>query len=82
MYRRQDQRHLQQSHKHCNIWKLKEVIMYFKEFHVTGLKADRQRFKTLKFKTFNIANSINLYKGSVWGVTESGKRKLLKRVYN
>lgn len=56
--------------------------MYFKEFHVTGLKVNNQRFKTLKFKSFNIANSINLYKGSVWGVTESGKRKLLKRVYN
>ena len=56
--------------------------MYFKEFHVTGTKINGKRFNVLKFNSYTVANSINLYKGSVWGVQENGKRKLIKRVYN
>ena len=56
--------------------------MYFKEFHVTGINFCGRRFKKLTFGSFKTANMINLYSGSVWGVTESGKRKLIKRVYN
>ncbi len=56
--------------------------MYFKEFHVTGKLRDGRRFKRMKFSRFSIADTINIYEGSVWGVQENGKRKLLKRVYN
>jgi len=56
--------------------------MYFKEFHVTGKRRDGRRFKRMKFSRFSIADGINIYEGSVWGVQENGKRKLLKRVYN
>ena len=56
--------------------------MYFVEFHVTGTNLSKRRFKRMTFSSFKAANMINLWKGSVWGVTESGKRKLLKRVYN
>ena len=56
--------------------------MYFKEFHVTGKRRDGKRFKRMKFSRFSIANSINIYEGSVWGVLENGSRKLLKRIYN
>ncbi len=56
--------------------------MYFVEFHVTGELRNGKRFKKMKFSSFASANMINLYNGSVWGVTDCGKRKLLKRVYN
>ena len=56
--------------------------MYFKEFHVTGIDFSKKRFKRMKFSSFYAANMINIWEGSVWGVQENGKRKLLKRVYN
>ena len=56
--------------------------MYFKEFHVTGKRRDGKRFKRMKFSRLSIADTINIYQGSVWGVQENGKRKLIKRVYN
>ena len=56
--------------------------MYYKEFHVTGANVRGRRFKRMTFSSFHAANMVNLWEGSVWGVTESGKRKLLKRVYN
>ena len=56
--------------------------MFFKEFHVTGKLRDGKRFKRLKFSSFASANMINLWNGSVWGIQEDGKRKLLKRVCN
>ena len=57
-------------------------MMFFKEFHVTGKLRDGRRFKRLKFSSFASANMINLWNGSVWGIQEDGKRKLLKRVCN
>jgi len=59
-----------------------ELIMYFKEFHVTGVLRNGRRFKTMKFSSYNTAICINLWRGSVWGVKEDGSRKLLKRSYN
>ena len=56
--------------------------MYFKEFHVTGTDIAGRRFKRMTFSSFHTANMINLWCGSVWGIKEDGKRKLLKRVYN
>lgn len=55
---------------------------FFKEFHVTGVNPYGKRLKRLKLSSFIAANSINLYKGSVWGVKENNSRVLLKRVYN
>ena len=56
--------------------------MYFKRFEVTGMMRGGKRFKPLKFSSFKTASMINLYQGSIWGVQENGKRKLLRRVYN
>ena len=56
--------------------------MYFVEFHVTGVDVRGRRFKKKVFQSFYAASMINLWKGSVWGVLENGRRKLLKRVYN
>ena len=55
--------------------------MNFVEFHVTGIDFSGRRFK-MTFGSFKAANMINIWEGSVWGVTDCGKRKLLKRVYN
>ena len=54
--------------------------MYFAEFHVTGVDVRGRRFKKKVFRSFYAANMINLWEGSVWGVLENGRRKLLKRV--
>ena len=56
--------------------------MYFTRFEVTGKMRGGKRFKPLRFSSFNAASMINLYSGSIWGITEDGKRKLLRRVYN
>ena len=56
--------------------------MYFTRFEVTGMMRGGRRFKSLRFSSFKAASMINLYTGSIWGVTEDGKRKLLRRVYN
>tara|TARA_S200000501_G_C20621934_1_gene655018 strand:+ start:78 stop:248 length:171 start_codon:yes stop_codon:yes gene_type:complete len=56
--------------------------MYFVKFHVTGTDVSGKRFKRMSFSSFHAANMINLWEGSVWGVLENGRRKLLKRVYN
>ena len=56
--------------------------MYFKRFEVTGMMRGGRRFKPLRFSSFTSASMINIYSGSIWGVTEDGKRKLLRRVYN
>ena len=56
--------------------------MYFATFEVTGMTRGGRRFKPMRFSSLRAASMINLYSGSVWGVTEDGKRKLLKRVYN
>ena len=51
------------------------------EFHVTGINRNGKRFK-LVYSSLYMAMSINLYRGSVYGVLDNGTRKLLKRVYN
>ena len=56
--------------------------MNFVKFHVTGVNARGKRFKRMTFSSFHAASMINLWDGSVGGVTNCGKRKLLKRVYN
>jgi hypothetical protein len=56
--------------------------MNFVKFEVTGVSRNGSRFKKMVFASFKAASMINLWSGSVWGITECGKRKLLKRVYN
>ncbi len=56
--------------------------MYFTRFEVTGMTRGGKRFKALSFSSFTAASMINLWNGSIWGITEDGKRKLLRRVYN
>ena len=58
--------------------------MNFIKFEVTGVSRAGRRFKKMVFGSFKAASIINLYSGSgsVWGITEGGKRKLLNRVYN
>lgn len=57
------------------------ILTKFSEYHVTGTSKQGKRFKKI-YDSFSWANGINLFQGSVWGVLPSGKRKLLKRVYN
>ena len=58
----------------------------FKGFIVTGYLTTGKPFKPLRYDNspagFMTAMCINLYKGRVWGVLKSGKRKLLKTVNN
>ena len=56
--------------------------MNFLKFEVTGTLRNGSRFKKMQFSSFNAASMINLYSGSIWGITEDGKRKLIRRVYN
>lgn len=58
------------------------IAMYeCNEFHVTGINRNGKRFK-LVYSSLYHAMRINLWNGSVYAVLDSGKRKLLKRVYN
>lgn len=62
---------------------VKEIdLNKFVEFKVTGIYRDGRRFSPLVFTNPCFAFGINLWKGSVWGITKDGKQKLLKRVYN
>jgi hypothetical protein len=55
----------------------------YSSFVVTGVKCNGQRFKLCYGpKGLSTALSINLWRGSVWGVLPTGRRELLKRVYN
>ena len=56
--------------------------MNFVKFEVTGVNSCGIRLKKKTFYNFAAASMVNLYTGSVWGILENGKRKLLKRVYN
>tara|TARA_B000000557_G_scaffold259061_1_gene254364 strand:- start:2077 stop:2247 length:171 start_codon:yes stop_codon:yes gene_type:complete len=56
--------------------------MNFIMFEVTGMTRDGKRFKPIRFNSFTAASMINLWHGSIWGISENGKRKLLKRIYN
>ena len=49
-------------------------------YDVTGITVRGKRF-SLTFEKYIHAMGINLFRGSVWKVT-NGKRKLIKRVYN
>lgn len=63
----------------------KEVIVKNKKyirFEITGTLRNGRRFKPMVFDSFRSASMINLYSGSIWGVKQDGKRKLLRRVYN
>lgn len=51
------------------------------KYDVTGITSSGKRF-SLRYSSSALAFGINLWCGSVWGVLPSGKRKLLKRVYN
>ena len=51
------------------------------KFDVTGITSGGKRF-SLRYSSSAFAFGINLWRGTVWGVLPSGKRKLLKRVYN
>lgn len=50
-------------------------------YHVTGVTVTGKRFKLVRANRF-WAMGINLWRGSVWQVSPSGKRTLLKRVVN
>jgi hypothetical protein len=52
----------------------------YTQYHVTGVDKAGKRFKFV-YTNLMQADSINLYRGSVWEL-KSGKRKLLKRVTN
>ena len=55
--------------------------MSFEYYLVTGTYPDGKRFKAIKTYSWIHATSINLHKGSVWGVKfNNGKRELLIRV--
>lgn len=58
----------------------------FVKFIVCGvIYKSRKRFRLIYDGTFNgyhTAININLYNGTVWGVLDNGKRKLIKRVNN
>ena len=53
----------------------------FVGYVVTGITTDGKRFRKLALNWY-YANSINLWRGSVWGYKADGHRTLLKRVTN
>ena len=53
----------------------------FMKYMVTGIDMRGRRFKKTYSKYIHAA-CINLYRGSIWGVSQDGKRTLLNRVYN
>lgn len=48
---------------------------------VTGVLTNGRRFPAMRFEDRCWAMLINLWRGSVWEVTD-GKRKLIRRVWN
>jgi len=56
-------------------------VKAFQKYVVTGKTVKGTRFSMVYSNEMH-AMSINLWKGSVWGVNENGKRKLIKRVNN
>lgn len=64
----------------------KDVLDAFKKLHVTGVLKNGKRFKRQEY-TCNIINlhyvlRINLWRGTVWGVDDKGKRTAIKFVWN
>ena len=51
-------------------------------YEVTGVLVNGKRFKPIRTTSLDHALSINLYRGSVWGVREDDTRILLSRVWN
>lgn len=61
---------------------IKEVRDMFPDgFIVTGLYYNSSKRFSNKYSSLIMAMTINLWRGSVWGVKD-GKRTLLKRVWN
>tara|TARA_B000000557_G_scaffold241164_2_gene220496 strand:- start:1791 stop:1985 length:195 start_codon:yes stop_codon:yes gene_type:complete len=58
-----------------------ELKSKYSSFIITGVTCWGKRFK-MEYPEPQWAFAINLWKGSIWGVSkETGKRKLLKRQY-
>ena len=56
------------------------MIDTFILYKVTGKLRNGKRFKTMYYSNAIDASRINLWHGSVYGILESGKCKLIKRV--
>ena len=55
----------------------------YSEFKVTAYKPSGGRFPTLHYTSWFMADSINLFRGHVYGLSKvTGKWVLLKTVYN
>ena len=50
-------------------------------YHITGIDRNGRRFLTVRTTNYIHAMGLNLWRGSVWRVSD-GKRKLIKRVHN
>lgn len=50
-------------------------------YHVTGVTVTGERFKIVTDNYIH-AMGINLWRGSVWEVQASGKRRRIKQVWN
>jgi len=50
-------------------------------YEVTGVDCQGKRFKIVTTNAV-YARGINVWRGTKWGVLESGKRKVLTRAYN
>jgi hypothetical protein len=51
----------------------------YSSFHVTGVDRNNKRFKIVTDSPHH-AFAINLFNGTVWGVTPSGFRRMIRRV--
>lgn len=70
--------------KEANVSTVEVDLDDYKSFEVTGVTVYGKRFKLAYSATrtgFYTAFGINLYKGSVWGLKNNGKRVVLYRVY-
>lgn len=61
---------------------LKIPIAKIKHFEVTGLYWNSNKRFNIKHSNFDVACSINLWRGSVWVVLDDNTKKLIKRVWN
>ena len=50
-------------------------------YQVTGITRDGKRFKITTTNVIH-AGGINLFRGTLWEVLPSGRRKVLRRVWN
>ena len=56
-------------------------IGQIKQFDITGKDRSQKCFK-ITTSSYTQAMMYNIWQGTVWAVLESGKRRVLKRVYN